>query len=346
MRRTNALRACGAALLAVSLAGCMKINMELELNTDDTVDGTMVVAFNQAVSDFAESMGEDPSTMFDEMETDLPDNAEVEDYEDDEFTGKQYTFNGADLAEFAEDSDGFGIVHEGDEFVVNGEMDMSQINPDDMGGLEDQLGSDFNPEAMMESFDVSLSITFPGEVIEHNGELDGTTVTWVPEPGENLEISARAKDSGAGGMPVWAWIVIALVAVAAIIALLFFLARNRGKEATADQAPAGVAAAGGAAAGSAAAGSATADGSTEGSATAGGAAPPPPPAGDEPAGGVSAADDASTADDAEGDASAAGAVSDTSVADDEATSTDVAGASTDDAGASTDAPDTDGDERR
>lgn len=229
MTRPKTLRAFGAALLAVSLAGCMKMDMQLELNSDDTVDGSIIFALSREAADMAESMGQDIDSMFEEMgATDLPENAEAEPYEDDDYIGQRYTFEDAALSEFSEDESGFGITHEGDEFVVTGEMDMS-----DMGagaeGLEGELGAEMpDLEGMMESFDVSLSVTFPGEVTEHNGELDGNTVTWVPTPGEVLEISARGKDSS-DGPPAWLWVVIAAVVLAALVGLLFFLSRNRTK---------------------------------------------------------------------------------------------------------------------
>ncbi len=241
MSRARVLRAFGMGLLAVSLTGCIKMDMDLELNSDDTVDGTIIVALNKQASDVAESMGEDPQALLDELDTgDLPEDTEVEDYEDDEFTGQQYVFDGADLSEFSTDEDGFGIAHEEDEFVVSGEMDMSDIDPsqfEDMQDLppevEEQLGedaADIDVQEMMDSFDLSVSVTFPGDVTDHNGELDGNTVTWTPEPGENLEIEARGADSDSGGVPVWVWILIAVIVVAGLAVLLFFLSRGRSQK--------------------------------------------------------------------------------------------------------------------
>jgi hypothetical protein len=228
MTRPKTLRAFGAALLAVSLAGCMKMDMQLELSSDDTVDGSIIFALSRETADMAESMGQDIDSMFEEMgTTDLPENAEAEPYEDDDYVGQRYTFEDAALSEFSEE-DGFGITHEGDEFVVTGEMDMTDAGAGGEG-LGGELGTEMpDLEGMMDSFDISLSITFPGEVVEHNGELDGNTVTWVPTPGEVLEINARAKDSS-DGPPVWLWVVIAAVVLAALVGLLFFLSRNRTK---------------------------------------------------------------------------------------------------------------------
>ncbi|WP_157553526.1 LppM family (lipo)protein [Jiangella gansuensis] len=258
MRRATPVRALAVAVMAAALTGCLKVDMELDVNTDDTVDGEMVFAVSRDVMAMAESMGEDPDALLDELEQQggLPDDTEVEEYEDDDYVGQRFVFDGVALSEFSQDEGGFEIVHEGDEFVVSGTMDMSDMDMggmtgEDLEGLEDELGGDLGDlgdlEGMMESFDLQLSITFPGEVREHNGELDGTTVTWTPVPGENVEIMARSADSGGAGgdgLPVWLWILIVVVVVA-LAALLFFLARNRNKAAPGEPgASAGPAAAG------------------------------------------------------------------------------------------------------
>jgi hypothetical protein len=49
------------------------------------------------------------------------------------------------------------------------------------------------PSSLTAGFDVSVSMTFPGEVLEHNGTLDGTTVTWKPKAGENVVMKAKGK---------------------------------------------------------------------------------------------------------------------------------------------------------
>jgi hypothetical protein len=56
-------------------------------------------------------------------------------------------------------------------------------------------------------------------VLEHNGSLSGTTVTWEPQIGEPNDMFARAMDSGGagGGMPVWLWIVIGVVIVVIVL---------------------------------------------------------------------------------------------------------------------------------
>lgn len=232
MKTTRILRGAGAAGLALALTACLKMDMDLEINTEDTIDGSIVMAFSQEFMDMAGSMGDDAETedMFDEFLNmdvageDVPDYATVEPYDDGEFVGQQVTFDGAPLEDFGTDEmSGLSITRDGEEFVVDGDMDMADSGAGEMGDI---------PPGMLEGmdFDIRLSITFPGEVLEHNGSLDGTTVTWEPQIGESNEMFARSQDSGAGGdgFPAWLWIVIGVVVVAGLVALLFVWSRGKG----------------------------------------------------------------------------------------------------------------------
>lgn len=200
--------------------------MDLTVNADDTVDGAMIIALDREVAE----MSGDADSMVEEMlggEEGIPEGATAERYEDDDYVGAQYTFEGESLDEFALDegeTDTLSIVHEGDEFVASGVLDFGAGAGDmgELGELPEELGGD-----MFATMEVRIAITFPGRIVETNGEVDGTTVTWEPEGGERLDIEARAKDSGGAGLPVWAWIVIGVVVVAAIAGLLYVLSRSR-----------------------------------------------------------------------------------------------------------------------
>lgn len=228
MRPRTPVTAFGAGLVAVALTGCMKIDMDLELETDDTVNGSMIMAFDKNLADM---MGSEFDTMLDQMldeaVADLPEGATSEEYEDDDFTGAKYTFERASIDEF---SDGdLSITHEGDEFIVDGVVDLSDDPMTDDLGNTDALSG-------LTDFDVTISINFPGEVLDHNGELEGTTVTWTPPVGETSEFNARARDTSAGSsLPVWLWIIIGVVAVAGLIAGLFVISRNKGAATAPDQ---------------------------------------------------------------------------------------------------------------
>ncbi|WP_251152672.1 hypothetical protein [Cellulosimicrobium sp. Marseille-Q4280] len=185
------------ATLALFLAGCMRIDMDLTLNEDDTADGTIVMAISDET---AEALGQDPQALWDqmgsEMEGELPPGATQEPYAEDGYTGTRMTYTGQPISDMSTGAtDELSITREGDEFVVSGSMDMSD---EEMGMDGTDPESDEMTRQMMEGFEVSISITFPGEVAETNGEVDGNTVTWTPVIGEVTELSARGS-AVAGG---------------------------------------------------------------------------------------------------------------------------------------------------
>ncbi|SDT68023.1 hypothetical protein SAMN04515669_5807 [Jiangella sp. DSM 45060] len=236
------MRALAVVASALLLTGCFKIDMQLDVSSDDTVDGEMVFAVSRDVSAMAESMGEDPDDLLSGEIDDLPEGTRAEEYEDDDFVGQRYVFDDVPLSEFDQNGT-FSITHEGDEIVVGGNLDLTDMDPEAMAEEFDGEEMPFGDlSGMMDSMDLRVAITFPGEVTEHNGELDGTTVTWTPVAGETNEINARSADSGGGGggdgIPVWIWIVVVAV-VLGLAGLLFFLSRNRNQAPPAEEATVG-----------------------------------------------------------------------------------------------------------
>lgn len=229
-------------LVAVGLTGCVKMDMQLDLQADDTVDGSMIVAVSSAL---AEMSGQDPADLADQMTGDAFDMDEgtvtsTEPYDDGEFVGTQMTFEGEGLDSFSGSSDGeLSIVREGDEFVVSGTMDLTAeaLGTGEAGGDEMMAG-------LMEDFQIKIAVSFPGAVSEHNGELDGNTVVWTPTYGEVNELSARgsAIEGGSAGsdLPLPLLIGIGAAALLAIGLIVFLVMRSR-KNATAQPAAAGVA---------------------------------------------------------------------------------------------------------
>jgi hypothetical protein len=103
-------------------------------------------------------------------------------YRDEGFVGETATFHGEPLAEFAEfGGDEWGyltIERDGREYRLDGYWDLRTT-----GFL--------NPE-IFEDAEIRLSVNFPADVTEHNGELHGRTVTWTMSPGDEYRLEARA----------------------------------------------------------------------------------------------------------------------------------------------------------
>lgn len=227
----TSVRLLGIASLAVLLSGCLKATQELTLNEDDTVDGEIVFAVDKSFLELAGITADDFLEETTGGEGPVPEGIEfeTEPYEDEDYIGSRFTFEGAPLTAFSDPEGGdLSIVREGDTFVVAGSLDADteDIDPTGTPGAEE----------ILDSFDVRISITFPGEVQEATGEIDGTTVTWTPELGETTEISARgsavASEGGGGGGGATLWIVLGALAVLVVIVIV--VAMNRRKDGAPD----------------------------------------------------------------------------------------------------------------
>ncbi len=221
LRRTASM-AVLAAVGMLALSGCFKLDMSLELSSDDTVDGSIILAVDRSQAELfggedalRESLsgegqgllGEDPTTG----------SVETKDYEDDDWIGNEYVFTDVALDEFSgADTGDLSITREGDEFIVEGTLDLSQ-------GTE----ADPSASALLESAEAEISITFPGDVKSSNGTEDGNTVTWTPVPGEVTEISAVG--SAESGLP-WTLIVAVIALLTLVVVGIVLLVVLRGRE--------------------------------------------------------------------------------------------------------------------
>ncbi len=182
IRRRLALSAV-LALTLVTLTGCFKVAMNLNVKDNDTVDGSIVFAVekqyaalagDQALSD----AGLNPSDL-----TQLGAQVQTKTYDDGTYVGQEVDFTGAPLDQFAQSmgassatsSDTFSLTHADGQYVFDASMDMS-------GSLADQAGGDAATASMLEGMlstaSFAVSVTFPGSVVDTNGTVDGNTVTW------------------------------------------------------------------------------------------------------------------------------------------------------------------------
>lgn len=224
--RPKARRRGALALLAFTLplllSGCFKFTMDLEVSSDDKISGTAVVALSKELAGFAEETGGDDATdVFAETE-----GVTASEFDDGDFVGQQYEFAGVPIEEldFQDDSGGLTITRDGDFLNVAGDLNFEDDSADS-GGDDFGFG-----EAFFDSADLRVSIKFPGEVRETNGELDeeSNTVTWRPKYGQANEISATVY--APRGVPIWIWVLSASVAVGLglVIGVVTALRKKRG----------------------------------------------------------------------------------------------------------------------
>lgn len=220
MRRRYLLVLTLSGLLLLS--GCFKIDADFTVNADETVDGTMIVAIDKETRDMFSSMGEGSTADEDLVDLDdLPEGADVEEYDDGDFVGQEITFEGVGFDELMSgtDTDGevtdeWSLSHEDGELTFDGTFDLT--NQDE----------EFDTTALMKGAEISISMEFPGDVGETNGEVDGNTVTWTPEVGETNEMHAVAADEPGFPYGLVAGLVIGFLLIAGLVAFVVLSRRG------------------------------------------------------------------------------------------------------------------------
>jgi hypothetical protein len=233
-RSKRSVTAAAIGLLSIfALSGCVKMDIALSVE-GDKVNGTMIVGVDKQILELS---GQSEDELVDQLTEDVPDTEGVttEPYEDDTFIGTRFTLDDVSLDEFNNEgstaSDDLQITHDAGagQYKVSGVLDLSEAAGE--GAAE-----------LTENLDIKIAITFPGRVISHNGELDGTTVTWRPKAGDKLAIEATASDDASS----FNWLLVVGIAVPILLLIaglvVWFLLRGRssgGTPAPGEPAPAG-----------------------------------------------------------------------------------------------------------
>ena len=232
-RNRKVVAILAAVLSTFLLTGCIKLDMDLTVNKDKTVSGTVV----GAVSDYLNSMMEeygDSSTSNDltsELDTLFDKNTPgvtVQDYKSGGFTGQKYILDHVALKELngdGTDADSFNIKIDGNKATVSGVLDLS-MDDSTTSGL-DALGADF-AKGLFSSAQMRIAVRFPGKVISSSGKIsaDGKQVIWTPVIGERNELSATVELPNTKKIIMYAG---GALGVLLLIALAFLLGR-RGKK--------------------------------------------------------------------------------------------------------------------
>ena len=205
MRR--ALTLAFALLVAlVALSGCARVRTALAVQPDDTVDGEVVVATPAKSPD-------DPGPPITVPE-EISDDVEVSPYRQEGYAGSLLRFSGLTfdqlgLLSAAAGPDGqrvqFALRRAGNRLIVSGKADLTTVPVD--------------------KADFQLKISFPGEVLDTNGEADSGTVSWTFTPGEVGDIAATVAFDDPNAPSALNWTlglagVVLLVAVGVVLLAL------------------------------------------------------------------------------------------------------------------------------
>lgn len=212
--RSRGVALVAMALLPLLLSGCFKFTMDLEISNQDTVSGTAMVGLSKELQALAQA-GDDGATT--EAFADI-EGATSTEFDDGTFVGQQYAFDAVPIEAFAlrDEARVLTITRDGDTLVVDGALNFE--DPNAGGDLDVGFA-----QAFFDAAEIRVAITFPGEILETNGEVDTATntVTWFPQYGVNNKLSAVVL--APPGMASWIlWVIGGGVAVVLAVAVFIF----------------------------------------------------------------------------------------------------------------------------
>lgn len=214
-----------STLLVFLLSGCVKLNVDLQVSPNDMVSGNAILALSDALAGLADSESE----VFGEGVFSEGNGIRQVPYSEGGFTGTQIFFQSVPIEIFSQNNaedDFIRIVRDGDNLITSGNFNLG--DDDSTQDETNFLGEDFLEE-ILSSTDISVSITYPGEILETNGTISGNTITWKPEFGSENEISATVKSPKPS--PFFQYLIIGIVVLILISALVVIL-RKRTKART------------------------------------------------------------------------------------------------------------------
>ena len=202
-----ALLILGVLLIGTLLGGCARVRAALAVAPDDTVKGEVVMATPaKSVDDKGPAVT---------LPADLAAVVTVSPYRQDGYAGSILRFSHLSFDQTAEltratlpegDRTQFTLRRAGGRVLVSGAVDLTTVPVD--------------------KADFQLKMTFPGRVVDTDGETDGDTVSWTFTPGEVGDIGATVAYDDPGAPSVLNW-TLGLAAVVALGALVVALAARR-----------------------------------------------------------------------------------------------------------------------
>lgn len=201
----------------LALSGCARVRAALAVQPDDTVRGEVVVAT-------PETGPEDPGPPI-VVPPSLEGAVEVSEYRQEGYTGSVVRFSDLEFAQVTELLAAAGepgtrvdltLRRAGNRVVVAGRVDLTTADVD--------------------RADFQLKISFPGQVLDTNGDADAGTVGWVFDAGQVGDIEAVvAFDDPEAPSPLnWT---LGLALVVALAAAGVVLAARRTRNPPLDRAP-------------------------------------------------------------------------------------------------------------
>jgi hypothetical protein len=217
------LKACLALVVAAfALTGCMKLELAIAVDGDDTVSGTLIYAVEKEVLEKVPNTT--PRQVIKDVLTKLaamPAGTRSEEYEDAKYLGHKVIFDRMPLAEFnRKDGTGPQLVHSGGLYTFTMNGDTATMD----------LGPDLTYYDILNNTEVRISVAFPGRVIERDNlaTLDGQTVNWRVKMGSKHQFKAVSEEPSTFPWPLVAGVsgLFGLLAIFGIVVLVIRLRRR------------------------------------------------------------------------------------------------------------------------
>jgi hypothetical protein len=205
------------------------MDVNLIINKDATVSGSMVFAVADSLAGLSEDNSNDSDPLKDSFNTEAEGVTESE-YKSGGYTGTKYTFDRIPFEEFnkgnSEGENEFKLIQDGNRLTIKGLVDFSQTDSEDPSSDLGAWGDEF-AKSITSSFDINISVKFPVKVLESTGKIsdDGMTVSWKPKYGEKVDISTTVEIPS-GFQFIYLIIILGLLGVGALIFLILRKSRK------------------------------------------------------------------------------------------------------------------------
>lgn len=210
-RRTRLIVLALLVVMLPTVVGCVRVRASITVSPDDRVSGQIVAA----------AIPRDDNDKGPQLLNNLTfaNKVAVSDYERDDYVGSQAVFSDLTFAELPQlanmNRDAAGVDlslrRAGDLVILEGRVDLTTLS---------------DPEA-----DVSLSVSFPGEVTSTNGDqVSAEVVEWKLRPGVVTTMNAQARytdPSARSFMGAAIWLGLATLVAAGVVAGLAWNSRDR-----------------------------------------------------------------------------------------------------------------------
>ncbi|MFC4943470.1 LppM family (lipo)protein [Pseudonocardia sp. GCM10023141] len=202
-RRLLPLLVLGLVLSGLLLGGCARVRTALAVQPDDRVTGEIVVATPQRSPD------DKGATVT--LPADLAPEVDISSYKQDGYAGSVLRFSRLRFDQISALTGAIApagnkaqlvMKRAGGRLLVTGSVDLTTVSVD--------------------KADFQLKISFPGTVVQTNGEVDGTTISWTFTPGEvgTVDATVAYADPNAPSPLNWTLGLAGVVVLAAAVVVL------------------------------------------------------------------------------------------------------------------------------